>query len=63
MALGVSLSFILKILQKMQKRRFDLEIKLKELEKLLDNDKSLKVYMKSKSHWTQSRTILPKECE
>ena len=39
-----SLSIILKILQKIQKRKIDWERKLKELKNLLDNDKFLKVY-------------------
>ena len=39
-----SLSIILKILQKIQKRKIDWERKLKELKNLLDNDKFLKAY-------------------
>ena len=41
---GSSPSIILKILYKIQKRKIDLERKLKELKNLLDNDESLKVY-------------------
>ena len=37
---GSSISIILKILQKIKKRRTDLERKLKELGNLLDNDVS-----------------------